>query len=150
MSYTSTVSATIRQFRLVFRKKTFTDGPTSARWSKLLSWGATGVLGVQAVFREYILCEYSQYLGVLYCGYSILQAPKYFGFDSGDTPALAVLLLLILPVLAVFRPSVLLILTVLTVFRPSVLLILPVLAVRNVLDTPSILEVRSILLREHL
>ena len=78
------------------------------------------------------------------------QAPKYFGFDSADTPALGVLLLLLLPVLAVSRPSVLLILTVLTVFGPSVLLILPVLAVRNVLDTPSILEVRSILLREHL
>ena len=75
-----------------------------------------------------ILCEHSQYFGVLSCGYSMLQAPKYFGFNSADAPAFAVFLLLILPVFAVFRPSV--------------LLILPALAVRNVLDTPSMLEVR--------
>ena len=55
MSYTSTVSAPLRQFHPVFWLKTFTDGPTSARWSKLLSWGATGVLRVPAVFRECIL-----------------------------------------------------------------------------------------------
>ena len=55
MSYTSTVSAPRRQFHPVFWLKTFTDGPTSARWSKLLSWGATGVLRVPAVFRECIL-----------------------------------------------------------------------------------------------
>ena len=42
-------------------------------------------------------------------------------------------------------PLVLLILTVLAVFRPSVLLILTVLAVRNVLDTPEYTRVRSIL-----
>ena len=48
--------------------------------------------------------------------------PSISGFDTADTPVLAVLLLLILPVMALFRPSV--------------LLILPVLAVRNVLDTP--------------
>ena len=59
-----------------------------------------------------------------------------FGTAHTRTPVLAVLLLPILPVLAVFRPSVLLILPVLAVFRPSVLLILPVLAVRNVLETP--------------
>ena len=47
--------------------------------------------------------------------------PSISGFDTADTPVLAVLLLLILPVMALFRPSV--------------LLILPVLAVRNVLDT---------------
>ena len=48
--------------------------------------------------------------------------PSISGFDTADTPVLAVLLLLILPVMALFRPSV--------------LLILPVLAVRNVLETP--------------
>ena len=137
MSYTSTVSASLRQFLPCFRQKTFTDGPTSARWSKLLSWGAAGVL------------EYRQYFGNIYsagtrsisgfCSADTLYSkrPSISGFDTADTPVLAVLLLLILPVLAVFRPSVLLILPVLSVFRPSVLLILPVLAVRNVLDTPS-------------
>ena len=75
MSNTSTVSATLRQFHSVFWQETFTDGPTSALWIKFLSWGANGVLRVQAVFREYILCEYSQYFGVLYCGHSLY--PKH-------------------------------------------------------------------------
>ena len=83
MRYTSTVSAPLRQFHPVVWQKTFTDGPTSTRWSKLLSWGATGVLRVPAVFREYILrvlgsisgcCTadilYSKYSGVRYCGYA--------------------------------------------------------------------------------
>ena len=85
-----------------------------------------------AVFREYIL----RVLKSVFRGSvrRILYTPSISGFDAADTPVLAVLLLLILPALAVFRPSVLLILPVLAVFRPSVLLILPVLAVRNVLD----------------
>ncbi|CAM9152805.1 unnamed protein product, partial [Laminaria digitata] len=46
MSCTPTVSAPFRQFRPLFRQNNMLDGPTSARWSKLLSWGATGVLRV--------------------------------------------------------------------------------------------------------
>ena len=40
----------------------------SHEWSKLLSWGAAGVLKVPAVFREYIL---RVYFGVRYCGCSL-------------------------------------------------------------------------------
>ena len=76
MSYTSTVSAPLRQFHPVFWQKTFTDGPTSARWSKLLSWGTAGVLkragntsGVSSASTSSIS------FGVLYYGYTI----KYFG-----------------------------------------------------------------------
>ena len=99
---------------------------------------------VPAVFWEYIVRVLAVFRGSVLRILSIL--PRISGFDTADTPVLAVLLLLILPVLAVFRPSVLLILPVLAVFRPSVLLILPLLAVRNVLHTPEyILEVRSIL-----
>ena len=113
--------------------------------------GETGVLkSTGSISGVYNLRLLAVFRGTVLRISSILQAPKYFVFDCADTPALALLLLLILPVLAVFRPSVLLVLTVLAVFRPSVLLILPVLAVQNVLDTPSILEVRSILLWEHL
>ena len=94
MSYTSTVSASLRQFLPCFRQKTFTDGPTSARWSKLLSWGAAGVL------------EYRQYFGNIYsagtrsisgfCSADTLYSkrPSISGFDTADTPVLAVLLLL--------------------------------------------------------
>ena len=89
---------------------------------------------VPAVFWEYIVRVLAVFRGSVLRILSIL--PRISGFDTADTPVLAVLLLLILPVLAVFRPSVLLILPVLAVFRPSVLLILPVLAVRNVLETP--------------
>ena len=70
-----------------------------------------------------------------FCTADTLYTPSISGFDAADTPALVlvVLLLLILPVLSVFRPCALL--------KP------PALAVRNVLDvdTPSILQVRSIL-----
>ena len=112
------------------------DGPASARWSKLLSWGATRVLTVE--YRQYFGCTRS-ISG--FCTADTLYTPSISGFNTADTPVLAVLVLLILPVLAVFRLSALLILPVLVAVRPSVLLILPVLAVRNVLDTPSILEV---------
>ena len=98
---------------------------------------------VLAVFRDYILRVLAVFRGSVYTADTLPTSIS--GFDTADTPILAVLLPLILPVLAVFRPSVLLILPASAVFRPSVLLILPVLAVRNVLDTPSILEVRSIL-----
>ena len=93
-------------------------------------------LRAPAVFRESMLRVLAVFRGSLL---RILSTPSISGFDTADTPVLAVLLLLILAVL------LLLILPVLAVFRPSVLLILPLLAVRNVLDTPSILEVRSIL-----
>ena len=83
MSNTSTVSASLPQFHPVFWQKIFTDGPTSARWSKLLSWGATGVLkstgsisGVYAAstcsISGFFTADtlYSKYFGVRYCGYS--------------------------------------------------------------------------------
>ena len=88
---------------------------------------------VPAVFREYMLRLLAVYRDSVV---RILYTPSISGFDTADTPVLAVLLLLILPVVAVFRPSVLLILPVLAVFRPSVLLMLPVHPVLNVLDTP--------------
>ncbi|CAM9334530.1 unnamed protein product, partial [Laminaria digitata] len=80
--------------------------PISGCWGKLLSGGAHGVLSVPAVFRECIL--------------RVLTVFR---------PSV----LLILPVLAVFREFILrfllLELPVLVVFRPSELLVLPVLAV---------------------
>ena len=84
---------------------------------------------VPAVFWEYIVRVLAVFRGSVLRILSIL--PRISGFDTADTPVLAVLLLLILPVLAVFRSSV--------------LLMPPVLAARNVLDTPSTLEIQSIL-----
>ena len=76
MSYTSPVSAPLRQVHPFFWQKTLTDGPTGARWSKLLSWGTAGVLkragntsGVSSASTSSIS------FGVLYYGYTI----KYFG-----------------------------------------------------------------------
>ena len=78
---------------IVFQK-TFSDGPTSGSWRKLLSVGATGVLRVPTVFRDYVLRVLAVFrgsilrillvlqvfrgpilwmmpvLGVLYCSYS--------------------------------------------------------------------------------
>ena len=78
-----TVSAPLRQFHPVFFAENFTDDPTSARLSKLLSWGATGVRkstgsisGVYTASTNSIsgFCTadtlYSKYFGVRYCGYS--------------------------------------------------------------------------------
>ena len=138
MSNTSTVSASLPQFHPVFWQKTFSDGPTSARWSKLPSWGATGVLRVPAIYTA----STRSISGFRTA--DTLYTPSISGFDTADTPVLAALLLPILPVLAVLRRSVLLILPALAIFRPSVVLILPVLAEQNVLDTLSILEVRSV------
>ena len=104
------------------------------------TWSASSTGSISGVDCEYCTRNISGF-----CTADTIYTPSISGFDTADTPVLAILLLLILLVLAVSRPSVLLILPVLAVFRPSVLLILPVLAVRNVLDTPSILEVRSIL-----
>ena len=51
--------------------------PQTACWGKTLSWGASGVLRLQAVFLGYILCEYSQCFRVLTCGYpSIVYTPS--------------------------------------------------------------------------
>ena len=57
----------VDNFMPVVLPNTFTDGPTSGRWSTV---GATGViiLRLLAVFREDIL-RVSQYFEVLYCGY---------------------------------------------------------------------------------
>ena len=63
---------------------------------------------------------------------STLYTPSISGFGSADTPVLAVLLLLILPVLAVFRPSVLFIPPSTRSIRPSAMSTLPALAARNV------------------
>ena len=73
MSYTSTVSPSLRQFHLFFCQKTFTDGPTSALWSKLLLWGATGVRRVPAVFGEYTLRVLAVFRGSVLRMLSILQ-----------------------------------------------------------------------------
>ena len=102
MSYTPTVSAPLRQFHPVCWQKTFTHGPTSPRWSKLLSWGATaafkstgsisGVYTADTLYsRGSILrilrhsqysyssySQYSQYSGFRYCSYS--QYSQYSGF----------------------------------------------------------------------
>ena len=78
-------------------------------------------LGVPAVFREYI----PRVLAVLWGSVlRIFYTSSISGFDTADNPVLAVLLLLILPVLTVFGPSVLLVPPALALFRPSVLLIL--------------------------
>ena len=150
MGNTSTVSTPLRQFNPVFWQKLSQTIPRVLVGANYFRGEQLEYLRAPAVFRESMLRVLAVFRGSLL---RILSTPSISGFDTADTPVLAVLLLLILavllllilPVLAVFRPSVLLILPVLAVFRPSVLLILPVLAVRNVLDTPSILEVRSIL-----
>ena len=147
MSYTSPVSAPLRQVHPFFWQKTFTDGPTGARWSKLLSWGATGVLkSTDTISGVYTASTRS------ISGFSTADTiySRISGFDTAHNPVLAVLLLLILPVLAVFRPSVLMILPVLAVFRPPVLLILPVLAVRKVLDTTEYTQKKYEVYWEHL
>ena len=102
MSNTSTVSGPLRQFHPVIWQKTFTDGPTSARSSKLLSRGATGVLKstgsisrvytastrsisgfctadtlYSQVFRGSILLRILRYLQHAYCSYS--QYSQYYG-----------------------------------------------------------------------
>ena len=137
ISYTSTVSAPVRHFpsRLFGRKKSQTV-PRVLLVANYFRGEQLEYLRAPAVFRESMLRVLAVFRGSLL---RILSTPSISGFDTADTPVLAVLLLLILAVL------LLLILPVLAVFRPSVLLILPLLAVRNVLDTPSILEVRSIL-----
>ena len=52
LSNTSTVSAPLRHFHPVFWQKTFTDGPTSARWSKFIFSG-----------EQLAYLEYRQYFG---------------------------------------------------------------------------------------
>ena len=103
MSYTPTVSAPLRQFHPVCWQKTFTHGPTSPRWSKLLSWGATaafkstgsisGVYTADTLYSrgsilrilrhsQYSYCsysQYSQYSGLRYCSYS--QYSQYSGLQ---------------------------------------------------------------------
>ena len=136
MGNTSTVSTPLRQFNPVFWQKLSQTIPRVLVGANYFRGEQLEYLRAPAVFRESMLRVLAVFRGSLL---RILSTPSISGFDTADTPVLAVLLLLILAVL------LLLILPVLAVFRPSVLLILPLLAVRNVLDTPSILEVRSIL-----
>ena len=102
-----------RQFHPLFfcrQHSLFTDGVTNGIWSKLLSGGGTRVLRVLAVFREYSLC----------CEHS-----NIYEFNTLDTLSIPTIsddcragtactrgsvLLIILPVLAVSRPSVLVLL----------------------------------------
>ena len=143
MSYTSTVSPSLRQFHLFFLPENFHRRSHECSLEQTTfvgsNWSTQSTGSIWGVYTA-STCSISGF-GTA----DALYTPSISGFDTVDTPVFAVLLLLILPLLAVFRPSVLLILPASAVFRPSVLLILPVLAVRNVLDTPSILEVRSIL-----
>ena len=86
----------------------------------MLSVGATGVLGVLAIFRDYILRLLAVFQG------SVLrilpELPSITGFGTAGTACTwRPVLLTILPVLAVFGPLVLLILPVFAVFRPPVL-----------------------------
>ena len=97
---------------IVFQK-TFSDGPTSGSWRKLLSVGATGVLRVPTVFRDYvlrvlavfrgsvlrILSDSQQYFGIRCCGYSL-----FFEVFRGSVVRVLQVLL------AVFRPLILLVL----------------------------------------
>ena len=113
----STICAPCRNFTIILQK-TFTDGPTSGRWSKLLSVGATRVLkstGSISGLRTATTRSTSRfctvdtgytpkYFGVRYCGYCL-----YSGFctahlhsqcsmwsftrsaDAASTPILSVL-----------------------------------------------------------
>ena len=72
-----------------FWQKTFPDGPTSARSRKLISWGATEYLEFSGVYTS----STRSISG--FCTADTLYS-KYSGFDTADTPVLAVLLLLIL------------------------------------------------------
>ena len=60
----------IDNFIPFFLQKSFTDGPTSGSWSKLLSGAATGVLRILAVFREYILRVLEMFTGSIRVPYS--------------------------------------------------------------------------------
>ena len=77
MSNTSTVSGPLRQFHPVFWQKTFTDGPTSARSSKLLSRGATGVLKSTGSISRVYTASTRSISG--FCTADTLYTPKYFG-----------------------------------------------------------------------
>ena len=72
--------------------------------------GSNYFRGEQLEYVEYrqncgsIYCEYSQYIPG-FCTADTLYSPSISGFDTAVTPVHAVLLLLILPVLAVFGPS---------------------------------------------
>ena len=83
MSYTSTVSAPLRF--IPFLAENFPRRSHECSFEKINFVGSNGVL---RVFGS-IYFEYSQYFGVLYCGYSILQVfgVRYCGY-SGTRSAL--------------------------------------------------------------
>ena len=74
------------------RKYSQEDGPTSGSWSILLSVGATGVLRVLAVFRDYLLRVLSEFRG------SVLRILRALQIFRG-------LILRVLPVLGVLSCS---------------------------------------------
>ena len=84
-----------------------TDGPTRGNWSILvLFWvGATGVLRSTNSISGLL-----QVLAVLYCCGYCLFSPSIWGFDTAGAACTRVSVLLILPVPALFGPSLLLIL----------------------------------------
>ena len=93
--------------RPIIRHETITDGPTRWSWSKLLSLGATRVLGAHWQYFENTYCEEYAHRVLLVSRGSVLR---------------------IMPVLQVFRVSVLRA-HICLCSRSSVLLILPVLSV---------------------
>ena len=94
-------------------------------------WGQLECLRVLAVFRDYI--EYSQYFEVhILRTLPILHSRR----GSAGTACTRGPVLLMLPVLAVFGPSVLLILAVLGSILAANTTMLSVFGARNTLDTP--------------
>ena len=89
---------------IVLQKK-ITDGPTRGRWSKLLSVGATGVLertGSISGLHTASAPSISRF-----CTADTACTPSMSRFDTAGTACTLHSVLLILPVLAVFRPPVL-------------------------------------------
>ena len=104
-------------------QKTFTDGPTSWSWKKLLSVGATVSIVLKSTgSTRSISGLYTASTGSIlrFCTADCACAPSIAGFDTAGTAYTLGSVLLILPLLAAFGPSVLLILPVLAVFRPPV------------------------------
>ena len=96
-----------------FFQKTFTDGPTSGSWSK-----STGSLSTGSISGLYSAstCSISRL-----CTADSACTPSTSGFDTAGTACTRGSVLLILPGLAVFGPSVQRIRQVLAEFRPPAL-----------------------------